>query len=40
MTVKEILHALKADSSEILFAQAREIRNSVFGNEVFSARGG
>ncbi|ACS78435.1 [FeFe] hydrogenase H-cluster radical SAM maturase HydE [Maridesulfovibrio salexigens] len=35
MTVKEILHVLKADNSEALFAQAREIRNSVFGNEVF-----
>lgn len=35
MTVKEILQVLKADNSEALFAQAREIRNSVFGNEVF-----
>ncbi|WP_320173383.1 [FeFe] hydrogenase H-cluster radical SAM maturase HydE [Maridesulfovibrio sp.] len=35
MTVKEILHALKADNPEALFAQARGIRNSVFGDDVF-----
>ncbi|WP_421899454.1 [FeFe] hydrogenase H-cluster radical SAM maturase HydE [Maridesulfovibrio sp.] len=35
MTVKEILDALMADSPEPLFAQAREVRDSVFGNEIF-----
>ncbi|WP_319762746.1 [FeFe] hydrogenase H-cluster radical SAM maturase HydE [Maridesulfovibrio sp.] len=35
MTAKEILDALRAPDPEKLFAQAREVRDSVFGNEVY-----